>query len=135
MMGDGYSTDLRLIEGCFNGFINKRYELIVCNSDNYTLEDLERTIVYYKNDGGVLRFNDIGYISIYGANGGIASNVENRNLKINENTKKINEIYSKYGSLKPNKRQNGEWFELKRKTKKWGDCLTRNKSRGQNSPY
>ena len=114
MMGDGYSTDLRLIEGCFNGFINKRYDLIVCNDDNYTLEDLERTIVYFKNDGGVLRFNDISYITMYKAEGGISSNIENRNLKINENTKKLNDIYSKYGNIKPNKRQNGEWFELNR---------------------
>jgi hypothetical protein len=117
MMGDGYSTDLRLIEGCFNGFINKRYKLVVCNHNNYTLEDLERTIVFYKNDGGVLRFNDIGYITTYNAEGGIKSNIEERNLKINENTKKMNEVYSKYGSLKPNKRQKGEWFELKRRPK------------------
>ena len=117
MMGDGYSTDLRLIEGCFNGFINKRYKLVVCNHNNYTLEDLERTIVFYKNDGGILRFNDIGYITTYNAEGGVTSDVENRNLKINENTKKMNEVYSKYGTLKPNKRQNGEWFELKRRPK------------------
>ena len=117
MMGDSYSTDLRLIEGCFNGFINKRYKLVVCNNNNYCLEDLERTIIYYKNDGGVLRFNDIGYITTYNDKGGIKSNIKERDLKINENTKKINEVYSKYGSLKPNKRQNGEWFELKRKPK------------------
>ena len=117
MMGDGYSTDLRLIEGCFNGFINKKYKLKVCNDSNYTLEDLERTIVFYENDGGVLRFNDVGYISNYGADGGVKSNVENRDLKIKENTKKLNDVYGKYGSLKPNKRQNGEWFELKRKPK------------------
>jgi hypothetical protein len=117
MMTDGYSTDLRLIEGCINGFINKRYELVVCNDENYTLEDLERTIVYFKNDNGVLRFNDVGYISIYGDEGGVGSNVKDRELKINENTKKLNDIYSNYGSIKPNKRQNGEWFKLRRHAK------------------
>lgn len=118
MMGDGYSTDLRLIEGCFNGFINKRYELVVCNDDNYMLEDLERTIIYYKNDGGVLRFNDIGYITNYGAKGGIDSVCKDRILKINENTDKINQLYSEYGKIKPNKRHNGYWFQLNRFAKK-----------------
>ncbi len=114
MMTDGYSTDLRLIEGCFNGFINKRYNLVVCNDENYTLEDMERTIIYYKNDGGVLRFNDISYISKYGAKGGVDSVYENRIGKINENTQKINNIYSEYGKIKPNKRHNGFWFALNR---------------------
>lgn len=100
MMTDGYSTDLRFIVGPFNGTINKKspaYDFVVNKPHNYHAEDIEKTILFYINDGGVLRFNEYGYLALpMFTKGGIASDVSDRYKDINEGNKELvrnNEIF------------------------------------------
>lgn len=117
MMSDGYSTDLRLIEGVLFGFINKKddkYKNKII--DNDTVQDIETSILYFKNDGGILRFNDVGYTSKYMANGGINSVIGSKQKRlelIKLGNKKIMELYPGYGKIIENKKQ-GEVIKLNR---------------------
>jgi len=108
-MTEGYSTDLRIIVGAFNGTINthnRSYDYTISNQKNYTSEDIEKTIIYYKNDGGVLRFNDISMITKFiTTEGGIMADLgglENRLKKIKEKNKKYAIHYKDYGKVIPN---------------------------------
>lgn len=119
-MTDGYTTDLRVIVGNVNGWINTydpAYDFKVNIPTNYTAEDIERTLRHYINDGGVLRFNDVGFIAgKYMAEGGITSNiggVKKRIKMINHMNKLLKKMYSKYGEIVPNKSQ-GKVFRLYR---------------------
>lgn len=51
------STDLRFCVGSFWGCINEHSSDLMLNIEEK--EDFERTLLYYKRDGGVLRFNMI----------------------------------------------------------------------------
>jgi len=80
-MTKGISTDLRLIVGQCYGYIHtkeKKYdEFIVSTDKQYIVDDVERSIIYYKLDGVIVRFNDIGILSFpfYNPEGGIAEEV------------------------------------------------------------
>lgn len=108
-MTDNITTDLRLIEGVIYGFINsydKAYNNLLV--DNYTAEDIERTLRYYITDGGVMRFNFIGYKTIYQAKGGIQSDLgsnKKRLMMVKEATIKLNKLYKGYGKIKEHKDQ------------------------------
>lgn len=117
-MTDGYTTDLRVIVGNVNGWINSHnpaYDYKVNTSTNYTGEDIEKTLRHYITDGGVVRFNDVGFIAgKYMATGGITSAVggnKERMKMINQNNKLLKKMYSKYGEVVPNKSQ-GKVFRL-----------------------
>jgi len=118
MMTEGYTTDLRLIEGNFYGMFNKR-EPSYKNTlqQNYTAEDIERTIIFYKNDGGVLRFNDVGKDSpAVLREGGIEKDVGGIDKRIKlaiKANKELAKKYKDYGTLKDNHKQ-GMVFNLKR---------------------
>jgi len=119
-MTEGYSTDLRLIVGAFNGMINthkKEYDYVISTPKNYMNDDIEKTIIYYKNDGGVLRFNDISMLTKFITNeGGIMNdlgNIDNRFKKVREQNKKFASYYKSYGKVIPNTKQK-EVFRLYR---------------------
>lgn len=66
---DYVTTDLRFLMGGFHGVINNKKCEIRTIGDK---EDYERTIKYYLNDGGVIRFNNIScYTRVYKAQGGL----------------------------------------------------------------
>jgi hypothetical protein len=118
-MTDGYSTDLRLIVGAVNGWINthsKDYEFKLLKPENSIGEDIENTLIRYINDGGVLRFNDVGFMAgKVGQKGGIQSAMGNdkRMQVIKYNNKLFTKHYGKYGEVVPNTNQ-GEVFMLYR---------------------
>lgn len=64
---DKITTDLRFIIGCFYGIINTNIEKVICNNK----DDVERTIQYYKRDGIVIRYNNIGVKTKFYAKGGL----------------------------------------------------------------
>jgi hypothetical protein len=118
MMTEGHTTDLRLIEGNFYGMFNKQ-EPSYKNTlqDNYTAEDIERSIIFYKNDGGVLRFNDVGKDSpTVLRKGGIETDLGSIKKRIKmaiQSNKELAKKYKDYGELKDNHKQ-GKVFNLKR---------------------
>ena len=128
-MTDGYSTDLRLIVGNVNGWINTHnpdYDYKVNTPSNYVGEDIERTIRYFIIDGGVIRFNDISFIAgKYMAEGGINAEIgseKKRLQKIKQNNKLLEKAYSKYGELVANKNQD-KVFRLYRNPHSVGEGL------------
>jgi len=118
-MTDGYSTDLRLIEGVFFGVINShstKYKYKVNTASNYTTDDIERTILYYKTDGGVVRFNEVGYYTKWNAEGGTNTYIgstETRIRKTLQSNRDMARTYPEYGHLVENDKQK-EVFELYR---------------------
>jgi hypothetical protein len=123
LMTDNTTTDLRLIIAPVYGFFNKKdsqYQYKISNDDNYTAEDVEKTILYYKADGGVLRFNEYGFkTGKLMAKGGIASEMtkQQRLQKTLEMNQLMMQEYGNYGVLVPNKNQ-GEVIRLIRNPKK-----------------
>jgi len=119
-MTDGYSTDLRFIQGGFNGFINsnnKSYDLKI--KKNSTAEDIERTIRYYIADGGVVRFNEYAFKTKLFGDGGIQTELggfDKRQKLIKQATSQLEKLYPNYGEVIPHKEQ-GVIFRLHRTPK------------------
>ena len=66
---DHITTDLRFCMGGFHGVINNKKCEVRTIGDK---EDYERTVKYYLNDGGVIRFNNIScYTRVYKAKVGL----------------------------------------------------------------
>jgi hypothetical protein len=67
-------------------------------------EDVERSIKYFINDGIVLRFNRIGFVTqYYGRMGGLGT-YEDRLKPMKEACDKLIKKYPEYGYLKTRKR-------------------------------
>jgi hypothetical protein len=121
LMTDNYSIDLRFIHGPFYGYINihnTKYDLPISTKYYGVADDIERTIIYYRNDGGVLRFNEYSCIHDYKCKGGIEKSLNgiNRNeinLKIIED---FANMYFNYGMIYNNKKD-GKTFKLYKKFK------------------
>lgn len=117
-MTDGYTTDLRVIVGNVNGWINSHnpsYDYKVSTPENYVGQDIENTLRHYITDGGVVRFNDVGFIAgKYMAKGGIQDDIggnKKRLQLIKKKNRMYKKVYGKYGEIVPNKNQ-GEVFRL-----------------------
>ena len=75
---EGYSTDFKFIIGVL-------YGVIVRKSDDLNVSitykcDFERTILYHKKDGGMIRFNDVGVNTNFRAVGGLGNDKKNNRL-------------------------------------------------------
>jgi len=70
-MKKGYTTGLKFIIGVLRGFINRHSKKLQPSSKIKCKEDYEESILYYKMDGGVLRFNDIGVKTKFNSEGGL----------------------------------------------------------------
>lgn len=112
------TTDLRYIVGAFFGLINRHDKDIMLKLES-DKEDVERTILYYKKDGGVVRFNNILIKTKYYGEGGLQSEYGDKEKRLKEGQKrveKLKELYPEYGDIK--KRPSGIWeFVLKRNPK------------------
>mgnify|MGYP006135068909 FL=1 len=86
------STDLKFLIGFMTGVINNRKAELRTIGDK---EDYERTIKYYLNDGGVLRFNNIScYTRCYKVAGGIQAT-----RKIEDSNRNAKTLIKKYPHL------------------------------------
>ena len=70
-MKQSITTDLRFIVGVFFGYINRKLKKLEPSIKAEGKEDYETTILYYKLDGGVLRFNNVTTKTKYIADGGL----------------------------------------------------------------
>jgi hypothetical protein len=82
------TTDLKFIIGVLYGYINRHLKKLEPSIRSETKEDYEQSILYYKMDGGVLRFNYITPKTKYNAEGGLGTDRFERNKKAAEYLKK-----------------------------------------------
>ena len=73
------TMDLRFLIGVTFGFITRRDRRLRPSISAETKEDYEQTILYYKMDGGVLRFNNITAKTKFNAPGGLGTDRYERN--------------------------------------------------------
>lgn len=74
-----YTTDLRFIIGVTFGFISRHDSTLEPSIKSETKEDYEQTIMYYKKDGGVIRFNNVVPKTKFNAPGGLGTDRFERN--------------------------------------------------------
>jgi hypothetical protein len=97
-MSDKISYDLRIIVGPFWGHINRHHNKFK-NSLNEK-EDIERTIKYYINDKGVIRFNNVSIgTSYYKTPGGMSEDKEKRKIEALSSAKYLVNKYPEYCKL------------------------------------
>jgi len=85
------TTDLKYIIGALYGVINDKSIKVSIDS----AEDFERTILYYKKYGKVVRMNNMSAFTQYYATGGMASNGRTTEIDIIEKTK-LCELFPEY---------------------------------------
>ncbi len=119
------SYDLKYIIGSFWGCINKKILL-----DNHELaglgdkEDYERTLKYYMNDGGVIRFNNITVKTNYFTEpGGLQSDGRPKD-RVHKNAIRLVEIYDDLITLNFNKKNGYTDFKLRDKNKKYSKNIS-----------
>lgn len=105
--GSHISTDLKFLIGFLTGVINNKKAEQRTISDK---EDYERTIKYYLNDGGVLRYNNIScYTRCYKEPGGIQTDRKKENSRVNAG--KLLKKYPKLVSI--NKSRKSGFVEIR----------------------
>jgi len=80
------STDLKFIIGVTFGYINRKLKELVPRAEGK--EDIEQSILYYKKDGGVVRFNNVVPKTKFNAPGGLGTDRAEMNKKAAEYLKK-----------------------------------------------
>ncbi len=88
--------DLRFIIGVTFGFITRHSNKLKMSIRAETKEDYEQSILYYLNDGGVVRFNNVTAKTKFNATGGLGTDRFQRNKNAAEYlTKKYPEIVTR----------------------------------------
>ena len=85
------TTDLKYIIGALYGVINDKSIKVSIDS----AEDFQRSILYYKKYGKVVRMNNMSAFTTYYASGGMSDNGRTKELDIIEKTK-LCELYPEY---------------------------------------
>jgi len=83
------STDLKFIIGVLRGFINRKTKQLEPSVSSEGKEDYEQSILYYKMDGGVVRFNNITTKTKFNAKGGLGEERQEMNRLAANYLKKI----------------------------------------------
>lgn len=73
------TTKLKFIIGVIHGYINRHNDLLYPNIQSETKEDYEQSLLFYKMDGGVVRFNYISAKTKFNAVGGLGKDRHERN--------------------------------------------------------
>ena len=95
------SDHLRFIIGVTFGYINRHDSKLYPSLKLKTKEDYEQSIMFYKKDGGVLRFNYISPKTKFNAEGGLGKDRFERNKNAAEYLKKkISRHYYYFSSCK-----------------------------------
>jgi hypothetical protein len=87
-MKKNISTGLKFIIGVLYGYINRHNTRLEPSIQAETKEDYEQSILYYKQDGGVLRYNYIVPKTKFNAPGGLGTDRFDRNKKAADYLKK-----------------------------------------------
>ena len=111
------STCLNYIVGAFYGIINRPQNSkikLVLTKENGQKEDVERTIRYFKEDGIVVRFNKIGFVTkYYGKTGGLGT-FEERLKPMLEASQRLKKEFPEYGEISTKKKNGMTEFRLKK---------------------
>lgn len=88
--------------GAFYGIINRPYDndLKINITSSGDKEDVERSILYFKKDGKVLRYNRIGFETKYYGNVGGLGTLKERMSEIIKNALALQNAFPEYGNLK-----------------------------------
>jgi len=96
------TTDLKFIIGVLRGFINRHDKDLEPSGKIKVKEDYEQSILYYRKDGGVLRYNNITTKTKFNAEGGLGKERHQMNQEASDF------LYAKYPDLvTPFHRKNG----------------------------
>ena len=96
------TTDLRFVIGVVHGYINRHSRDLYPSPKSVGKEDIEQSILFYLKDGGVLRFNDITFSTVFNAPGGLGTN----RYQMNKNAQEY--LVKKYPKIaKPKFRKDG----------------------------
>jgi len=131
------TRDLNFIVGAFYGIVNrpalKSIKLTITKEDSQK-EDTERTLKYFIEDGIVLRYNRIGFVTkFYGKEGGLGRFEERIKSGIAA-SKRLIAAFPEYGKVRTRKNGMPE-FIIKKipTTKNVGSSQTAKKTRKQSS--
>lgn len=98
-----YTTYLSYIIGCFYGYFNRpklnNIKLSISNKYNGNKEDVERSILYYVEDGKVVRFNKVSFETKYYNNTGGIGTFDERLKPMREASLELQKKYGKYGKV------------------------------------
>jgi len=75
------STDLKFIIGVLRGFINRHDKQLEPSEGAEGKEDYEQSILYFKKDGGVLRYNNITTKTKFNSEGGLGKDRQDMNKR------------------------------------------------------
>jgi len=78
-MNENTSIGLYFCVGVFHGYINRHSDDLYPHELSETKEDYEQCILYSLKDGGVVRRNDLCFITKYNAEGGLGKDRYDRN--------------------------------------------------------
>jgi hypothetical protein len=96
------TTDLRFVIGVVHGYINRHDRTLYPSKKSVGKEDIEQSILFYLKDGGVLRFNDITFSTVFNAPGGLGTD----RYQMNKNAQEY--LVKKYPEIaKPRFRKDG----------------------------
>ena len=114
-----YITEcLNFITGVFFGIINRlnNNKIKVIRAPNQTpqKDDVERSILYFIEDGCVIRFKRIGVETKYFANPGGMGRLQERLIPMQEAAELLKQRYPKYGDIFTRKTTGMAEFRLKR---------------------
>lgn len=110
-MKDAITTDFKFIVGVLFGYINRKLKNLEPSTEIQVKEDYELSILYYKLDGGVIRYNNVTAKTKYYAIGGCGKDRIEQNKIASEYLQKT---YPDLVSIFVRKNGNAE-LKLKRK--------------------
>jgi hypothetical protein len=129
------TTCLNYIVGAFYGIINRPHKKtlrLVLTKENGQKEDVERTLLYFIEDGTVLRFNHVGFITkYYGKSGGLGT-FEERLKPMLEASNRLKAKYPEYGDISTKKGGMTE-FRLKKIPARSGSPSSSTKTQNNNN--
>ena len=94
-MKDTVTTGLKFIIGTMYGFINRKLKELEPSSQTIEKEDYELSMLYYKKDGGVLRYNNVTIKTKFHAKGGLGE----ESGRFEANKKSAEFLKSKYPDM------------------------------------
>ena len=93
------STCLNFIVGAFYGIINRPENKNIILHTTNEKEDVERSIRYFIEDGVVVRFNKIGFVTKYfGKSGGLGT-FKDRLKPMQEAAEALKKAFPQYGNI------------------------------------
>lgn len=92
-MQNTVTTQLKFIIGVLHGYINRKHKNLILSAETEGKEDYQQTLLFYKMDGAVLRYNNICAKQKFHAQGGLGNN---RFLQSEKSAKYLEKTYPNF---------------------------------------